>query len=81
MKNIVDAAKEIQSKATGGSVNYLVLSQGIWLFVEPKQSLNGIDLRLVLNFYSRWKVRLLTIVKFRPITDLTFLCECSSSTS
>ncbi|KAG8951957.1 hypothetical protein FRC04_005290 [Tulasnella sp. 424] len=55
MKNIVDAAKEIQSKVTSGSVNYLVLSQGIWLFVEPKQSLNGIDLRLVLNFYSRWK--------------------------
>ncbi|KIO31621.1 hypothetical protein M407DRAFT_241720 [Tulasnella calospora MUT 4182] len=55
MKNIVNAAQEIRSKLTNGTLNYLVLSQGIWLFVEPKQVLNGIDHRLVLNFYSRWK--------------------------
>ncbi|KAG8924165.1 hypothetical protein FRC01_011857 [Tulasnella sp. 417] len=49
MKNIVDAAQEIRSKLSGGSLNYLVLSQGIWLFVEPKQVLNGIDLRLFVD--------------------------------
>ncbi|KAG8986199.1 hypothetical protein FRB90_004152 [Tulasnella sp. 427] len=65
MKKIVEAAKEIQSKAFNGRLNYLVLSQGVWLCAEPKQSLNGIDQRLVLTFYSRWKF----VEELAPLLD------------
>lgn len=56
-KNIVAAAKDIREKLPGGKLNYLVMSQGVYPWGPPQPSLNGIDLRMVLDFYSRWKVR------------------------
>ncbi|KIO31622.1 hypothetical protein M407DRAFT_19364 [Tulasnella calospora MUT 4182] len=62
-KNIVTAAKELSERLTGGKLNYLVMSQSVCPWGPPQPSLNGIDLRMVLDFYSRWKV----VDEFLPI--------------
>ncbi|KAG8979624.1 hypothetical protein FRB94_011893 [Tulasnella sp. JGI-2019a] len=53
MKNIVDTTSEI--KARVGSLNYLILSQGIMVIQGFTPTAEGIDMKLSLHFYSRWK--------------------------
>ncbi|KIO21689.1 hypothetical protein M407DRAFT_28750 [Tulasnella calospora MUT 4182] len=59
MKNVVKATEEIKhriSDAGGKSkLNYLVLSQGVMTMNPFDPTSEGIDRRLALNFYSRWK--------------------------
>lgn len=59
MKNVVKAAEEVKrkiSEADGkAKLNYLVLSQGVMTMNPFDPTTEGIDRRLALNFYSRWK--------------------------
>ncbi|KAG9040768.1 hypothetical protein FS837_000197 [Tulasnella sp. UAMH 9824] len=59
MKNVVKAAAEVKrkiSEAEGkAKLNYLVLSQGIMTMNGFDPTSDGIDTRLALSFYSRWK--------------------------
>lgn len=61
MKNVVKAAEEVKHKVTeaGGmtKLNYLVLSQGIMTMSGFNPTSEGIDRKLALHFYGRWKVR------------------------
>ncbi|KAG8984194.1 hypothetical protein FRB94_006273 [Tulasnella sp. JGI-2019a] len=53
MKNVADTASTI--KARVGSLNYLILSQGILTMQGFTPTAEGIDMKLALHFYSRWK--------------------------
>jgi len=53
MKNVAATASSIRSRV--GSLNYLVLSQGILTMQGFTPTAEGIDTKLVLHFYSRWK--------------------------
>ena len=53
MKNVTSAAAVIKGKIS--SLNYLVLSQGILTFQGRNETSEGIDRKLALHFYSRWK--------------------------
>ncbi|KAG9046095.1 hypothetical protein FS837_005082 [Tulasnella sp. UAMH 9824] len=59
MKNVVKAAEEVKHKigdADGKSkLNYLVLSQGIMTMNGFNPTSEGIDKKMALHFYSRWK--------------------------
>lgn len=57
MRNIANASKELKEKLNITKINYLALSQGGNPLLPDHPSLNGIDRRMVLEFYSRWKVR------------------------
>lgn len=54
MRNVVTAAEEIKSKVE--SINYLVLSQGMMNLEGFTPTSEGIDRKLALHFYGRWKV-------------------------
>lgn len=54
LKNVVTAANEAKAKITG-SLNYLVLSQGILHMKGFTPTSEGIDIKMALHFYSRWK--------------------------
>ena len=54
MKNVVKATADIKSRV-GGAINYLVLTQGIMTFNGFDATEEGIDRKLSLHFYSRWK--------------------------
>ncbi|KAG8966739.1 hypothetical protein FRC03_011380 [Tulasnella sp. 419] len=53
MKNVVQCSSEIKSKLS--TLNYLVMSQGILTFQGRTETSEGIDFKLALHFYSRWK--------------------------
>jgi hypothetical protein len=53
MKNVVAAASEVKSKVK--TLNYLVLSQGVFNMQGRSDTSEGIDVKLALHFYSRWK--------------------------
>jgi NAD(P)-dependent dehydrogenase (short-subunit alcohol dehydrogenase family) len=54
LKNVTSAVEELKSKV--GAINYLVLSQGGGYGVgRPEPTTEGLDPRMVLHFYSRWK--------------------------
>ncbi|KAG8926483.1 hypothetical protein FRC02_008859 [Tulasnella sp. 418] len=53
MKNVIQSCAEIKSKLS--TLNYLVMSQGIFNFQGRNETLEGIDIKLALHFYSRWK--------------------------
>jgi NAD(P)-dependent dehydrogenase (short-subunit alcohol dehydrogenase family) len=53
MKNVVTSANEVKSKIS--TLNYLVLSQGIFTFQGRTETSEGIDVKMALHFYSRWK--------------------------
>ncbi|KAG9034253.1 hypothetical protein FRB95_013535 [Tulasnella sp. JGI-2019a] len=53
MKNVADTASTIRARV--GSLNYLVLSQGIMTMQGFTPTAEGIDTKLALHFYSRWK--------------------------
>ncbi|KAG8948055.1 hypothetical protein FRC04_010097 [Tulasnella sp. 424] len=55
MRNITNTSKELKEKLSITKVNYLALSQGGYPFGPAQPCLNGIDCRMVLEFYSRWK--------------------------
>ncbi|KAG9023820.1 hypothetical protein FS837_005620 [Tulasnella sp. UAMH 9824] len=55
MRNIVNTSKELKEKLNITKINYLALSQGGNPLLPDHPSLNGIDRRMVLEFYSRWK--------------------------
>ncbi|KAG8894207.1 hypothetical protein FRC00_009325, partial [Tulasnella sp. 408] len=59
MKNVVKAAEEVKHRITeaGGNkkLNYLVLSQGIMTMSGFNPTSEGIDRKLALHFYGRWK--------------------------
>ncbi|KAG8918977.1 hypothetical protein FRC00_011881, partial [Tulasnella sp. 408] len=60
MKNVVKAAEEVKhkiSEADGSksTLNYLVLSQGILTMKGFDPTSEGIDRKLALHFYGRWK--------------------------
>ncbi|KAG9046097.1 hypothetical protein FS837_005084 [Tulasnella sp. UAMH 9824] len=60
MKNVVKAAEEVKhkiSEADGNksTLNYLVLSQGILTMKGFDPTSEGIDRKLALHFYGRWK--------------------------
>ncbi|KAG9003946.1 hypothetical protein FRB90_011084 [Tulasnella sp. 427] len=55
MRNITSAAKDITEKLNVTKINYLALSQGGYPLGPNQPCLNGIDRRMVLEFYSRWK--------------------------
>ncbi|KAG9046094.1 hypothetical protein FS837_005081 [Tulasnella sp. UAMH 9824] len=59
MKNVFKAAEEVKHKisdADGKSkLNYLILSQGIMTMNGFDPTSEGIDKKLALHFYSRWK--------------------------
>jgi len=54
IKNVVKAATDIKSRLNG-SLNYLILSQGLLNMEGFKPTTEGIDQKLALSFYSRWK--------------------------
>ncbi|KAG8985994.1 hypothetical protein FRB90_004290 [Tulasnella sp. 427] len=54
-KNIIAASKQLRQQLVDGKLNYLVMSQSVYPWGPPQPSMNGIDLRMVLDFYSRWK--------------------------
>lgn len=54
IKNVVKAAEEVKSKISG-KLNYLVTSQGMMTFKGYNPTSEGIDYKLSLHFYSRWK--------------------------
>ncbi|KAG8992538.1 hypothetical protein FRB94_011514 [Tulasnella sp. JGI-2019a] len=53
MKSVADTASTIRARV--GSLNYLVLSQGIMTMQGFTPTAEGIDMKLALHFYSRWK--------------------------
>ncbi|KAG8926484.1 hypothetical protein FRC02_008860 [Tulasnella sp. 418] len=53
MKNVVQVSSVLKSKLT--TLNYLVMSQGIFTFQGRTETAEGIDHKLALHFYSRWK--------------------------
>ncbi|KAG8853993.1 hypothetical protein FRB96_007856 [Tulasnella sp. 330] len=53
MKNVAATASTIKSRIS--SLNYLVLSQGIFTMQGFTPTSEGIDMKLALHFYSRWK--------------------------
>ncbi|KAG8984193.1 hypothetical protein FRB94_006274 [Tulasnella sp. JGI-2019a] len=53
MKNVADTASSIKSRVD--TLNYLVLSQGIFTMQGFTPTSEGIDMKLALHFYSRWK--------------------------
>ncbi|KAG8879146.1 hypothetical protein FRB97_001926 [Tulasnella sp. 331] len=53
MKNVAATASTIKSRIS--SLNYLVLSQGILTMQGFTPTSEGIDMKLSLHFYSRWK--------------------------
>ncbi|KAG8917457.1 hypothetical protein FRC01_002440 [Tulasnella sp. 417] len=55
MRNIVNSSKELKEKLNITKINYLALSQGGNPLLPDHPELNGIDRRMVLEFYSRWK--------------------------
>ena len=63
MKNVSTAAAEIRTKV--GAINYVVLSQGVFSSKGFDPTSEGIDSKLSLNFYSRWKVGRLACTGFK----------------
>lgn len=53
MKEVVRATNEI--KARTERVNYLVMSQGMMTLQGRTETSEGIDQKLALHYYSRWK--------------------------
>jgi NAD(P)-dependent dehydrogenase (short-subunit alcohol dehydrogenase family) len=53
MKNVHTATQEILSKYP--KINYLVLSTGLLTLAGRDESSEGIDKKLALHYYSRWK--------------------------
>ncbi|KAG8931700.1 hypothetical protein FRC02_002351 [Tulasnella sp. 418] len=53
MKNIVQTTSQLKSRLS--TLNYLVMSQGVFTFEGRKETSEGIDFKLALHFYSRWK--------------------------
>ncbi|KAG9026046.1 hypothetical protein FRB95_009480 [Tulasnella sp. JGI-2019a] len=53
MKNVTDTVSSIRSRVD--TLNYLVLSQGIFIMQAFTPTSEGIDMKLALHFYSRWK--------------------------
>lgn len=66
MKNVIEAAAEVkkliaeEAEEEGAKLklNYLVLSQGILTLNGFDPTAEGIDRKLALHFYGRWKVSL-----------------------
>lgn len=64
MSNVVKASTQIKEKinaaaaegGSGGTLNFLVLSCGTLDFKGFEPTEEGIDSRLALRFYARWKV-------------------------
>ncbi|KAG8942031.1 hypothetical protein FRC00_012049 [Tulasnella sp. 408] len=54
LKNVVTAANEAKGKISG-PLNYLVLSQGLFHTKGYTPTSEGIDIKMALHFYSRWK--------------------------
>ena len=53
MKNVVSTASQVRSKTS--TLNYLVLSQGVMTMRGRTETSEGIDMKMALHFYSRWK--------------------------
>jgi NAD(P)-dependent dehydrogenase (short-subunit alcohol dehydrogenase family) len=53
MADVAHAATEIRSKTD--RVNYLVMSQGIMTLQGRTETAEGIDEKMALHYYSRWK--------------------------
>ncbi|KAG8966738.1 hypothetical protein FRC03_011379 [Tulasnella sp. 419] len=53
MKNVVQASSDIKSRLS--NLNYLVMSQGTTAFSKREDTSEGLDSKLALHFYSRWK--------------------------
>ncbi|KAG8929765.1 hypothetical protein FRC01_003793 [Tulasnella sp. 417] len=54
IKNVAKAAEEVKIKVDG-KLNYLVTSQGMMTLKGYNPTSEGIDYKLSLHFYSRWK--------------------------
>ncbi|KIO25264.1 hypothetical protein M407DRAFT_244132 [Tulasnella calospora MUT 4182] len=54
LKNVVTAANEAKDKISG-PLNYLVLSPGLFHLKGFTPTSEGIDVKMALHFYSRWK--------------------------
>lgn len=79
MKNVTKAAEEVKSRIGDAPINFLVLSQGImnWDGFTPTEE--GIDRKLALHFYSRWKVRhLVEALRQLPNNPTQFVDELLS---
>lgn len=55
IENVVAVATDVRSRI-GGTLNYLVMSQGILNNNGQEPTSEGIEITMSLNFYSRWKV-------------------------
>ncbi|KAG8894994.1 hypothetical protein FRC01_012624 [Tulasnella sp. 417] len=56
MKNVIQTAAEVKHRiGSEAKLNYLVLSQGILTFNGFDPTSEGIDKKLALHFYGRWK--------------------------
>lgn len=83
MKNVAVTASSIKSQL--GSLNYLVVSQGMITTQGFTPTAEGIDAKLALHFYSRWKVRLGPTIPHSqespPLTvsHLSWLCSLLTS--
>ena len=53
MKNVVLTATQLKARIP--ALNYLMLSQGILDFKGRAETSEGIDAKMALDFYSRWK--------------------------
>jgi NAD(P)-dependent dehydrogenase (short-subunit alcohol dehydrogenase family) len=53
MRDVIRAAHEIKAKAE--RINYLAMSQGMLSLQGRTESTEGIDAKLALHYYSRWK--------------------------
>ncbi|KAG8916537.1 hypothetical protein FRC00_014712 [Tulasnella sp. 408] len=61
IKNVVQAAAEVKRRISSESdgqakLNYLMLSQGVLNFKGCDPTSEGLDKKLALHFYGRWKV-------------------------
>jgi len=53
MKNVVTASSEVRNNTP--TLNYLVLSPGVIDIQGRNETSEGIDAKMALNFYARWK--------------------------
>ncbi|KAG8931698.1 hypothetical protein FRC03_002914 [Tulasnella sp. 419] len=53
LSNISQACSNLKTRIT--SLNYLVLSQGIFTFSDRIETSEGLEIKLALHFYGRWK--------------------------
>jgi NAD(P)-dependent dehydrogenase (short-subunit alcohol dehydrogenase family) len=52
MQNVSSAAKQLTTSFT--KINYLIVSTGFLDFSERKETLEGLEYRLAVSYYSRW---------------------------